>query len=150
MKHLYSRYPLVCSSQTLKGLRAQSFPIQLHTPHIITPPLSNNRKNCDRPSWLGPAPTRSDLTSQAETGWKTKNSQIPAPSAAPSTEFTLSAPEWALGELFSPWTGPPRAQTLPRPCSGGVHYSCLYQISRFPVKKNLSKYTSFFNTLKNI
>jgi len=86
VKHLYSRYPLVCSSQTVKAVRAQSFPIQLHTPHIIAPPLSKNRKNYDRPSWLGPAPTRSALKSQAKTGWKTKDSQILASTDASFTQ----------------------------------------------------------------
>ncbi|MFB0553779.1 MAG: hypothetical protein ACETWQ_10750 [Phycisphaerae bacterium] len=43
--------------------------------HIIAPPVSKNRKNCDRQ--------------------KTKVSHIPAP----STEFTLSAAEWAQNRL---------------------------------------------------
>ena len=34
-------------------------------------------KNCACPSWLGPAPTHSALTSQAETGWMTSKPQMP-------------------------------------------------------------------------
>ena len=41
-----------------------------------SPPQPGN--DCARPSWLGPAPTRSALTSQAETGWMTSNQQMPA------------------------------------------------------------------------
>ena len=65
VKHLYSRYPLVCSSQTLKGLRAQSFPIQLHTPHIIAPPYIKKPQKL-RPPVL--ARTRSDSLGLDEPG----------------------------------------------------------------------------------
>ncbi len=93
--------------------------------HILL--YSENYNNCASPSWLGPAPTRSALTSQAETGRKTQILRCP-----PIRPFS-----YAQGKLFSLRAGPAQAQALPSHCGrGGVYYCRLYQISHLPVKYN--------------
>ena len=68
----------------ISSLRAQSS-YSNSVPRIIHILLYlENYNYCASPSWLGPAPTRSALTSQAETGGKTKILRCPTEQAQAS------------------------------------------------------------------
>ena len=83
--HLYSRYPLCYLRQQKRGCQHKVAVTTNSVSCIITPPQSKNYKDSARPSWLGPAPNRSALTSQAQTGWMTSNPKMPS---CPGTDFT--------------------------------------------------------------
>jgi len=115
----------------------------LCTVHILL--YSENYNYCASPSWLGPAPTRSALTSQVETGRKTQILRCPPirpfsypfDGVYPERSRTGSGLRLIQSKLFSLGAEPAQAQALPSPCGrGGVYYCRLYQISHLPVKYN--------------
>ena len=68
--------------------------LQLCALHNNSSSYSKNYRNCTRPSWLCPAPTRSALTNQAETGNETKIHRYQTVQA--QTSLILSIPNYIL------------------------------------------------------
>ena len=68
--------------------------LQLCALHNNSSSYSKNYRNCTRPSWLCPAPTRSALTNQAETSSETKIHRYQTVQA--QTSLILSIPNYIL------------------------------------------------------